>query len=42
MLQTKIGSRPQVSPGARIVNTVASMLKASSVIEIPTRAKNAM
>ena len=42
MLQTKIGSRPQVSPGARIVITVASMLNARSVIEMPTSAKNMM
>ena len=37
--QTKIGSRIQVRPGARIVTIVASMFRPSSVIEIPTRAK---
>ena len=40
--QTKIGSRPQVIPGARIVITVASMFSPNSVIESPTRAKNMM
>ena len=41
-LQTKIGSLFQPSPGARCVNTVASMFRPSSVIETPTRAKNMM
>ena len=39
---TKIGSRLQESPGARIVITVASMFRPSSVIDSPTSAKNAM
>ena len=42
MPQTKIGSLLHVSPGARIVITVASMFRPSSVIEMPTSAKNAM
>ena len=37
--QTKIGSRVHVSPGARIVTTVASMFMPRSVIEMPTSAK---
>ena len=40
--QTKIGSRVHVSPGARMVTIVAIMFKPSSVIEIPTSAKNRM
>ncbi len=40
--QTKIGRRPKLRPGARIVKTVASMLNARSVIEMPTSAKNMM
>ena len=39
---TKIGSRDHVSPGARIVMIVAIMFSPSSVIEIPTSAKNMM
>ena len=40
--QTKIGRRVHVSPGARIVTIVASMLTPSSVIEMPTSAKKRM
>ena len=40
--QTKIGSRVQVKPGARMVTIVAIMLSPSSVIEMPTRAKKMM
>ena len=40
--QQKIGSRPQVSPGARIVTIVAIRLTPRSVIEIPTRTKKKM
>jgi hypothetical protein len=40
--QTKIGSRVQVSPGARIVRIVTIMFRPSSVIETPTRAKKRM
>ena len=39
--QTKIGSRVQVMPGARMVITVASMLKPTRVREIPISAKEA-
>ena len=40
--QQKMGSRPQVSPGARIVTIVAIRLSPRSVIEIPTRMKKMM
>jgi len=40
--QTKIGSRDQVIPGARIVTTVAIMFNPSKHIEIPTRTKKTM
>ena len=40
--QQKIGSRRQVSPGARMVTIVAIMLSPSRVIESPTRAKKKM
>ncbi len=40
--QTKIGSRVQVSPGARIVRIVAIMFRPSRVIEMPTSAKKRM
>jgi hypothetical protein len=42
MLHTKIGSRPQVIPGARIVNTVTSMLRAFRIIAQPVRKKAKM
>ena len=41
-LQTKIGRRVQVIPGARIVMIVASRLKPSRHIETPTSAKKPM
>ncbi len=40
--QQKIGSRPQVMPGARMVTIVAIMFTPSIVIESPTRAKKKM
>ena len=39
---TKIGSRAQLNPGARIVMIVTIMFSPSSAIEIPTRAKKMM
>ncbi len=39
-LQQKIGRRDQVRPGARMVMIVASRFARSSIIEIPTSAKN--
>ncbi len=39
---TKIGSRDQVIPGARIVMIVAIMFRPSSAIETPTSAKKQM
>ncbi len=39
---TKIGSRDQVRPGARMVMIVAIMFSPSSVIEMPTSAKKMM
>jgi hypothetical protein len=39
---TKIGSRDQVIPGARIVMIVTIRLRPSKHIEMPTSAKNAM
>ncbi len=38
MLQTKIGSRAQVMPGARWLKTVTSMFRAFRIMPIPTRA----
>jgi hypothetical protein len=40
--QQKMGSRPQVNPGARIVTIVAIRLSPRSVIETPTRMKKMM
>ena len=40
--QTKIGSRDQVSPGARMVTIVAIMFSPNSDIEMPTSAKKMM
>ena len=37
-----MGSRPQVSPGARMVTIVAIRLSPRSVIETPTRMKKMM
>ena len=42
MPHTKIGSRDQVSPGARIVSTVASRFIPSRVREMPIRMKAKM
>ena len=40
--QQKIGSRVQVMPGARIAMIVTAMFSPSSIIEMPTSAKNTM
>ena len=41
-LQTKIGSRDQVIPGARIVMIVAARFRPSRHIDTPTSAKKPM